>query len=205
MSRPDPESVHLLVGPYRPPALAKGARTYCHLRATTVVVTSLTDARIPWPRCRDPRCRGGSGMLVDDELLRAIRTEAAVAVAYWWGVPPSCVSRWRRLLGVERFNKGSARLQKRNGAKGAASLQSKRWTPAERAAKRALSRALGLVRFMRTKRWPERPWMPSEVKLLGTMPDAAVAARVGRSRATVRRERVELGIPAYGPGTARRG
>jgi len=81
MARPDPAAVRLITGLYRPPALRVGGRAYCHLRATAVVVTSMSDARLPWPRCRDPRRRGGSGLPVDDELLRAVHTEAAVAGA----------------------------------------------------------------------------------------------------------------------------
>jgi hypothetical protein len=202
---PDPAAVRLLHGPYRASKVRTGDRAVCHLRGAAVVVTSIASGRIPWPRCRALDSRGGSGLLVDDELLRAVRTEAAVAVAWWWGVPPTCISRWRRLLGVERFTAGSARLQKRNGARGAAALRSKRWTQAERAAKRDQARALRLVRHTLGKRWPDRPWTPGEVKLLGTMPDAAVAVRVGRSRSTVRRERVRRRIPAHGLGAARRG
>src|SRR5262245_50859318 len=95
-----PAAARLIAGPYHPPALRVGARVFCHPRNSAVVVTSITDARLPWPRCRAIGIRGGSGLLVDDELLRAIRTEAAVAVAHWWGVPQTRVTTWRRALGA---------------------------------------------------------------------------------------------------------
>jgi hypothetical protein len=83
----DPDRVRLLHGPYRAPALRKGDRTTCLLRNGPVVVTSWTDARIPWPRCRAlDRTGGGSGILLDEELARAVRCESAAAVMHWWGV-----------------------------------------------------------------------------------------------------------------------
>jgi hypothetical protein len=57
----------LLHGPYLAPRLRKGDRAFCIYRDADVVVTSWTDARIPWPRCRALHCRGGSGLLVTDE------------------------------------------------------------------------------------------------------------------------------------------
>jgi hypothetical protein len=109
----DPPAVRLIAGPDRPPALRVGDRAFCHLRNTAVVVTAISDARLPWPRCRALDSVGGSGLLVDDELVRAIRTEAAIAVAFWWNVPPTSVSRWERLLGVGRYTPGrdNARIE----------------------------------------------------------------------------------------------
>jgi hypothetical protein len=200
MTRPDADTVRLLHGPYLAPRLSKGDRAHCHLRDATVVVTSISNARVPWPRCRDPQCRGGSGLLVDDELLRALRTEAAVAVAYWWGVPSTRVSKWRRALGVERFTEGSRRLLLRSSAKGADTTRGVPLPAAAVAQRRQRAKEMDLVRFMRAKRWPQsRPWTARELKLLGTLPDEAVAKRVKRSRATVRRERVNRGIPAFTP------
>src|SRR5262245_50244449 len=42
---------------------------------------------IPWPRCRalDQRGGCGSGLLVDEELARAVRSESTAAEMYWWG------------------------------------------------------------------------------------------------------------------------
>jgi hypothetical protein len=66
----------------------------------TVVITGWTYARISWPRCRRPVGRSHPSLLLDGELARAVRTEAAAAVMFWWGV--SVVHRWRRFLDVTR-------------------------------------------------------------------------------------------------------
>jgi hypothetical protein len=47
-------------------------------------------------------------------LLRAIRTEAAVALTFWFGVSTKAVWNWRRAFGVKQWGtKGSRRLHKR--------------------------------------------------------------------------------------------
>jgi hypothetical protein len=79
-----PDRVELLHGPYRPPGLKKGDRTTCLLRDCVVVITSWTDAPISWPRCRILDGPGrGSGILLDEELARAVRHESAAAIGYW--------------------------------------------------------------------------------------------------------------------------
>jgi hypothetical protein len=71
----------LLHALYDPPPLKRGDRATCLYRDCDVVITSWTDARISWPCCRALHYRRGRpGMLVDDELLRAIRTESAEAI-----------------------------------------------------------------------------------------------------------------------------
>jgi hypothetical protein len=83
----DRDRIKLLFGPYRAPHLTRGERANCLYRDTTVVITGLSDAPIPWPRCRAlDSTGGGSGLLVDEELARAVRHESAAAVGYWWGV-----------------------------------------------------------------------------------------------------------------------
>src|SRR5262249_52544689 len=106
------ERVKLLFGPYRPPALRRGQRTFCLARGCDVVVTSWTAARIPWPRCHAlGTYGGGTGILVTAELARAVRHESATAVRYWWGVGTKTIAWWRRALGVARADpEGSRRL-----------------------------------------------------------------------------------------------
>ena len=97
------DRVKLLFGPYKAPALRRGDRATCLLRDCTVVITSWSSARIPWPRCRAlDGTGGGSGLLLDEELARAVRHESAAAVMYWWGASKGAVERWRRVLGVGR-------------------------------------------------------------------------------------------------------
>jgi hypothetical protein len=114
------DRVKLLHGPYRPPRLRKGDRTFCLYRDADVVVTSWTDARIPWPRCRALHCRGGSGLLVTDELRRAILSESAAALHHWFGVGDSAVWAWRRAFGVTKYGtEGSRRLHRAASERGA--------------------------------------------------------------------------------------
>jgi hypothetical protein len=76
---------HLHHGPYNPPALRRGDKASCLYRDGDVVITSWSDGRISWPRCRRLGTRGGSGLLVDEELARAVRLESSLAIQYWWG------------------------------------------------------------------------------------------------------------------------
>src|SRR5207249_3511763 len=104
--------VKLLFGPYKAPPLRRGDRAFCLFRDCAVVVTGWSDAPIPWPRCRRlmPPVQG-YGLLIDDELARAVRHESAAAVAHWWGVHRTAVRRWRAALEVSRTNnEGTHRL-----------------------------------------------------------------------------------------------
>jgi hypothetical protein len=48
----------------------------CLYRDAEVIVTGWSDGRIPWPRCRQAGTHGGgSGLLVAQELARAVRWE----------------------------------------------------------------------------------------------------------------------------------
>ncbi|HEY1719492.1 MAG TPA: hypothetical protein VGH42_14525 [Verrucomicrobiae bacterium] len=50
--------------------------------------------------------------------------------------------------------------------------------------------------FPRGLRWNGRAWLADEVQLLGTMPDAVLAAQLGRTRSSVSHKREKLGVPA---------
>ena len=68
----DADRFKLLHAPYKPQPLRRGDRATCLFRDGDVVITSWSDARLPWPRCRRADSTGGgSGLLVDEELLRA--------------------------------------------------------------------------------------------------------------------------------------
>jgi hypothetical protein len=113
------DRVRLLHGPYQAPALRVGDRATCLYRGD-VIITSCTDALISWPRCK--RAGGGKGrptLLVTEELARAIRTESALAVGYWWGASKDLVRNWRAALGVtNEANVGSRRVIRLAAQKG---------------------------------------------------------------------------------------
>jgi hypothetical protein len=80
----DADRLQLLRGPYTAPALRRGDESVYLFRSGAVVVTGWSDGRFPWPRCRLPDTHGGgSGLLADAELARAVRSESAQAVGYW--------------------------------------------------------------------------------------------------------------------------
>jgi hypothetical protein len=69
-------------------------------RDSDCVVTGWQDAPIPWPRVRAREARGGSGLWVNEGLLRAIWTERADAIKYWFGVGTRAVWSWRKAFGT---------------------------------------------------------------------------------------------------------
>jgi hypothetical protein len=51
-----------------------------------------------------------SSLIVYKGLEKALKRESNQAIAHWWGIDPETVSKWRRLLGVERATEGTSRL-----------------------------------------------------------------------------------------------
>jgi hypothetical protein len=190
------DRVALLHGPYHAPALRPGDRASCLYRDCDVVVTSWSDAPIQWPRCRSvEHRRGGPGLLVDEELARAIRTESAAAIIHWWRVTAPVVCCWRRAFNVTKINNaGSNRLVRAAAADGAEAIKLKEWTDEERDAKRRLALANNQARHLRAV-IREDTWTAEEIALLGQLPDAEVACRTGRSADAVRQRRERLGLP----------
>jgi hypothetical protein len=163
----------LLFGPYRVPRLKRGQRTSCLYRDTDVVVFGWTDARIPWPRCYVAGTRAaGQGLLVNEELARAIRGESAADIRHWWGVCAVTVTKWRQALGIGRKgSEGSCRL-------------------IQKAAQTGLN-ARRNYRHVKVKLWAD--W---ELKLLGEIPDEELASRLDRTKQAVEMKRKHLGIVA---------
>jgi hypothetical protein len=94
----------LLGGPHTSPPLHIGDRATCPYRDGPVLVTNWTAAPIPWPRCRRLDCnRGGSGLLVIEELVRVLRNESVVALMHWFGVSGNTVCAWRKAFGVAQW------------------------------------------------------------------------------------------------------
>jgi hypothetical protein len=184
----------LLGGPYDPPPFRVSDKATCRFREREVVITSWTDAPISWPRCQPISQRGGGGLLVDDELVRAIRTESAQAIRSWFGVSSTTVWSWRRAFGVRQFGtEGSQRLHRQALENAATATRGKKRSRGEIARRVATCKALG---YRPPQRWAETGWKAEELALLGRIPDAAVAKRIGRSRDAVRRQRGRLGIAA---------
>ncbi len=177
----DPDLVRLLAGPYAPPPLRKGDRATCLYRDADVVGTSWSDARISSPRCRALGVRGGSGLLVNEELLRAVRTESAQALTYWFGIGEHAIWSWRRAFGVSQWGReGSRRLHQQTSEKAAAVLRERGLTDAQCDAMSGRSKRLNLARFLR-EHSPRPLWTKAQLKMLGTMPDADLAAKIGRT------------------------
>jgi hypothetical protein len=190
---PTPDKCRLLHCPYQAPALRVGDRADCLMRGT-VDITSWTDARISGPRCRRAEGKSYPSLLLDTELGRAVRTEAAAAVMYWWGASRNVVRSWRRFLDVDRLNyPGTHRVVQASAAAGGEAVQAKEWTDAERQARREAAKVLDLGRNL-VHGYHGPWWTEEELALLGTLPDAEVAARIGSSVNAVRVKRRRAGI-----------
>lgn len=106
---PDAERFRLLHGPYRSPRTRIGRTLNCEVRGA-LRVAAISPGRIPWPMAR--QANGGRLMLiVCGDLARAVRTESAQAIRYWWGVGSNTVWEWRKALGVVQNNAGTKRLR----------------------------------------------------------------------------------------------
>ena len=179
-------------GPYNPPRAHRGSRLFCK-QLGTVRVIKFSDGPIPWPKGHVVGERGGTAFVLCGDLVRAVRLEANEAVARAWGVHPATVSRWRRILGVEQYNPGTHDLFLAYQGKGLTAEATARGrasqTPERQVEWAAARREEGRTR--------KRLWTPREDALLGTMPDPALARRIGCSDRTVKLRRRELGIAPF--------
>ena len=100
----DKELVKLVYGPYRTPRTRAGRYLFCEWRGK-VKVGEFSDAPIPWPMKEKYR-----SLILCGDLVKALQRESATAVAYHWGVCVQTVSKWREVLGIERWTLGTARL-----------------------------------------------------------------------------------------------
>jgi len=158
----------LLFGPYKAPPLKVGELTSCLFRDVEVVVYGWSAAPISWPLCYHARTRAfGKGILVDEELARAIQHESAMAVAHWWGVSQATVRKWRGAFGVGRMDTEGSRRLIRNAA-------------------------LGALNARRKRQWRKvRLWTDEELDLVEKLSDAEVARRTGRTVNAVAKMRHE--------------
>jgi hypothetical protein len=135
---------------------------------------------------------GGSGLLVTEELVRAVRSESSIAIQHWFGVTVTTVWRWRKAFGVSGLGtEGSRRLHQVVSELGGAKLRGKR-LPKQLVEQRLTVRKENGT-WRQPDRWGDKKWQPWQLDLLGTAPDAELAARFGRTVNAVRvmRNRLE--------------
>jgi hypothetical protein len=89
------------------------------------------------------------------------------------------------------------RLIRAAAEKGAEGIKRRQWTAEDRERCRQRAVELDLARFLVGPRL-ERQWKKAELRLLGTLPDAEVAERIGRTTNAVRIQRTRLGLPDPG-------
>jgi len=196
--RRQPANAVLLFGPYQAPALRIGDRALCLLRDCQVVVTSWTAAPIPWPRCRAEGTHGGgSGLLLDEELARAVRHESAAAVMFHWGVTAGVVWRWRKAMNVGRADpEGTRQLIRTTAAAGGKAIQERGFTDEQCDERSQRARLLNPAQYLSKNRHGRGPpWSREHLELLGRLPDAEVATQIGRTEEAVRVMRGRQGIP----------
>jgi hypothetical protein len=182
MSRYDRNKLHF--GPYRARRFQYGQNAECFARGEVTII-GLSDARIPWPIGWLP---GGKSPVLCGPLVKAVQREAACAMCHWWGVSPWLVRKWRRALGVPRWNEGDLRLKvaigKSPGMKPALdAMHAKARDPVRRAkiaaAKRGVPRPPHVVEGMRQRMLGKklskttRAKMSAAHKARGTWPSAA--------------------------------
>jgi hypothetical protein len=132
---------------------------------------------------------------VDDELLRAIRTESAEALKHWFGVSTSTVWSWRKAFGVGQWGtEGSRRLHQALSEAGAEVLRDQPLSLEQVEQRRQRAIKLNLGRNLKPG-YQGRWWTKKELALLGKFPDEKVAKRIGRPVNGVRIMRTRLGIP----------
>jgi hypothetical protein len=193
-----PKKIPVLHFSYETPNLRRGDPVDCLVRDCEIVITGWTDGPIPWP-CGCPRRRspGSPGILVEEELARAVRHESAKAVAYWWGVSGPTVCKWRRALGVDRQNNEGTQLLV-HAAIDRATKANRRIGITDSYRQKQRENALR-HRFWELAPKVTRgiPWTPEQLALLGTMYDREVAERTGHPKKSVQRTRQKLRIPAF--------
>ena len=129
-------------------------------------------------------------------LARAIRSESAIALHYWWGASVNTIAWWRRALGVARADpEGSRRLIQAASEAGADAVRGKPLPPAQIERRRQMAQALNLKQYLRPG-YQGPCWSIADLQLLGTEPDEVIAARIGRTANAVRVMRTRRGIPS---------
>lgn len=113
-------------------------------RWTTCSATAralFSSARIPWPRVQPVGQRGGCGLLVNEELARAIRTESAAALKCHFGASQTTIWAWRKCFEVGGYTRtlGTRTAHHAASKLGAAAVKAKEWSDEGRSGDRARS------------------------------------------------------------------
>jgi len=103
-------------GPYSPPRVTIDEEVQCEVRGLVTVHAWRDGGSMMWPTCLRPgRSQGREAMIVCGDLIRALRREAATAIARHWGVSIQTVRRWRRALDIGRYTEGTRALLAEGG------------------------------------------------------------------------------------------
>ena len=106
------QKVRLLGEPYLPPACRVDSVLYDVARDEYYKVGGWTDGRISWPRRKK---NGTPSLICTEELARALRTESAMAITYWWGMSQGTICTLRGLLDeVGKSTPGTKKLKAAN-------------------------------------------------------------------------------------------
>jgi hypothetical protein len=130
---------------------------------------------------------------VNATLERAIRTESALALAYWFGVSSKPVAWWRRAFGVGGLvgTRGSREVRRKQPLAGSVE-PSRVMGGADRVA-----RAPHVPAVPPEVSGRRRTWTDAELARLGTDLDEVVAEVLGRTAAAVTWQRCRRGIPPF--------
>lgn len=182
---------HALLGTYRPPDVPEGTVLWCEHRRCWVPVEYNSTGSIPWPVGRRPGFSKKS-LVVYGDLSQALRRESASAVAHWWRVNPTTISRWKRSLGIPQFTEGTRQLK------------------SPRATREYMDAMRARMKAVHPGWAPGGPtWSEAEDEAAMTLPAQEAVALTGRSLMAVysRRRRLRragqlvgrvLGRPAFG-------
>ena len=203
------EKVRFVGGPYTPQLVDVGGRLRCKLRGM-LTVAGYTNALIPWPVAVG---NSSKQVILCGDLLKALKTESCVAVAFHFGLSPQTVSLYRSRLGIERFTPGSRRLLWRNvelartdeaRAKMSRQREGRRdlMTQVDRERLRAIQKRPKSKEWKdkMTEHWQKRfsligrpeKWTKEELEMIGTRPDREVAKLLNRSLMAVKAKKFQF-------------
>lgn len=173
----------LLFGPYTPPLCDVGD-WLDDAYYGRIEVRGFMEAPLAWPVGRK---KGPKAPILTPELVRAVQSESAYAVAYWWGISISQVQNYRRWLSVPRRTEGTSRLLSINRqSTPPEALTHRRGVPLSPAVRQML---LDHARAPKSKEWKAqlsakrkgKPQPPHVQEMLRRQSKAALSKRWGKA------------------------